>query len=55
MGMAEKLERAQLGVKLDGAGTGHLCMPMMLSWWQGKAADYVGCDRDICVKVEDEV
>ena len=36
---------------------GHLGMLMMLFWWQirGRAAGYVGCGRDICVKVEDEV
>ena len=34
MGMAEELERAQLVVKLDGYWLGHLCMLMMLFWWQ---------------------
>ena len=34
MGMAEELERAQLGVNWKGVGAGHLCMLMMLFWWQ---------------------
>ena len=35
MGMAEELERTQLG-NWKGVGVGHLCMLMLLFWWLGE-------------------
>ncbi len=57
MGMAEELDRAQLGVKLEGCQCGALMMLMMMfcGRFRGRAAGYVECGRGICVKVEDEV
>ena len=57
MGIAEELERAQLGVKLEGCRCGALMVAddVALVADTGRVAGYIGCGRGICVKVEDEV
>ena len=54
MGMAEELEKAQLGVKLEGYWCGALMYADdVLVADLGRVAGHVSCSRGICVIVED--